>query len=312
VEVILMVEKIFENNNVLKIVAFLLALLMWFFVNSDGQPRTELSRTFSNVPVTWQNLDNDFVVTRPPDNVDVVIRGDSSVLDAMVPQDLIIYVDLQGKKAGTHTLPVAGTSPRGTRITNWNPRTLEIEIDEIINLQIEVKLQIEGEPAEGYITGTPELSPPQVFVQGPRNRVQEVASIYAIINIEGLQEDLQVTALLQTINFNGQPATGVTVIPDTVDILLPIQKPDKEVTVHVPIVGEPKEGFQLGEILISPARIKISGFMEYLASILRLETEPIDISDADEDVEREVKLVLPDGISALEEIISVTVQIKQE
>ncbi len=307
-----MVEKIFENNNVLKIVAFLLALLMWFFVNSDGQPRTELSRTFSNVPVTWQNLDNDFVVTGPPDNVDVVIRGDSSVLDAMVPQDLIIYVDLQGKKAGTHTLTVAGTSPRGTRITNWNPRTLEIEIDEIINLQIEVKLQIEGEPAEGYIIGTPELSPPQVFVQGPRNRVQEVASIYGIINIDGLQEDFQVTALLQTINFNGQPAAGVTVISDTVDIFLPIQKPDKEVTVHVPIVGEPKEGFQLGEILISPARIKISGFMEYLASILRLETEPIDISDADEDVEREVKLVLPDGISALEEIISVTVQIKQE
>ena len=307
-----MVEKIFENSNVLKIVAFLLALLMWFFVNSDGQPRTELSRTFSNVPVTWQNLDNDFVVTGPPDNVDVVIRGDSSVLDAMVPQDLIIYVDLQGKKAGTHTLTVAGTSPRGTRITNWNPRNLEIEIDEIINLQIEVKLQIEGEPAEGYIIGTPELSPPQVFVQGPRNRVQEVASIYGIINIDGLQEDFQVTALLQTINFNGQPAAGVTVIPDTVDIFLPIQKPDKEVTVHVPIVGEPKEGFQLGEILISPARIKISGFMEYLASILRLETEPIDISDADEDVEREVKLVLPDGISALEEIISVTVQIKQE
>lgn len=307
-----MVEKIFENNNVLKIVAFLLALLMWFFVNSDGQPRTELSRTFSNVPVTWQNLDNDFVVTRPPDNVDVVIRGDSTVLDAMVPQDLIIYVDLQGKKAGTHTLPVAGTSPRGTRITNWNPRTLEIEIDEIINLQIEVKLQIEGEPAEGYIIGTPELSPPQVFVQGPRKRVQEVASIYATIIIEGLQDDYLVTALLQAVNFSGQPATEITVIPDTVEILLPIQKPDKEVTVHVPIVGKPKEGFTLGEILISPARIKISGFMEYLASILKLETEPIDISDADADVEREVKLILPDGISALEEIISVTVQIKQE
>jgi YbbR domain-containing protein len=244
--------------------------------------------------------------------VDVVIRGESGVLDAMVPQDLIIYVDLQGKKAGIHTLPVAGTSPRGTRITSWNPRTLEIEIDEIINLQIEVKLEIEGEPAEGYIIGTPEISPPQVFVQGPRNRVQEVASIYAILSIDGLQEDVQITALLQTLNFNGQPATGVTVIPDTVDIFLPIRQPDKEVSVHVPILGEPKEGFQLGEILVSPARVKISGFMAFLTSILKLETEPVDISGAEEDMVMDVKLVLPDGISALEEFVTITVQIKEE
>ncbi len=306
-----MVEKIFENNSVLKVLAFFLALLLWFFVNSDGrnQQVIQRSRDFFNIPVSWQNLDNDLIITRRPANADVVIRGDSNILDEMTPQDLVIYVDLQGLSTGIHTVQVTGTSPRGTRITSINPDQLEVEIDQVINLQLEVEVEMAGEPAEGFIAGIPEISPHQVFVQGPRKNVQEVARIFAVVDIDGFAEDVQVTASLLIHDFNNRPVTGVTVLPENIDIIIPIHKPDKDVGVYVPLLGEPAEGFKIGDISISPPRVRVMGFLEILAEILRLETEPVDISGAEEDVNLEVKLVLPEGILTENETVTVTVPI---
>ena len=305
-----MVEKIFENSNVMKVLAFMLALLLWFFVNSDGRNQVvQTSHTFSNIPVTWQNLHDDLVITRRPGNVDVVIRGDTGVLDEITPQDLVIYVDLQGRQAGVHTVQVTGTSPRGTRITSINPGQVELELDEIISQQMEVEVEITGVPEEGFITGTPEINPHQVFVQGPRQQVQEVARIFGVVDVDGLSEDVQATASLIVHNFNNRPVTGVSVRPDTVDIVVPIHMPDKEVGVHVPLEGEPEEGFKVGDLSVSPLKIRIFGFLSVLEDILRLETKSVDISGASEDVTLEVDLVLPEGVHTEAETVSVTIPI---
>jgi len=309
-----MVEKIFENNNVMKVLAFLLTLLLWFFVNSDqrNQQAMQMSRTFSNIPVTWQNLDNDLVITRRPANVDVVIRGDVAVLDEIKPQDLVIYVDLRGLQAGVHVVRVTGTSPRGSRITSISPAQVELELDQVINLQKEVEVELTGEPEEGYIAGTPQVSPPQVFVQGPRKQIQEVARIFAVVDVKGFSENVQVTASLLIHDYSGQPVAGLTLLPDTVDIVIPVHKPDKEVGVHVTLLGEPQEGFKVGDLSISPLKVRISGFLELLAGVLRLETEPVDISGASEDVTLEVRLLLPEGIQAEMETVKVTVPIVKD
>ncbi len=296
----------------MKVLAFLLALLLWFFVNSDtrNQQAAQLSHTFSNIPVTWQNLDEDLIMTRRPVNVDVVIRGDSRILDEITPQDLVIYVDLQGREAGAHTVQVTGTSPRGTRITSINPAEVELELDEVITLQMEVEVEMTGELEEGYIAGPPEISPHQVFVQGPRQKVQEVTRIFAVVDTEGFSDDIQVTAPLLIHNFYNRSVTEVSVRPDTVDIIIPVHKPDKEVGVHVPLTGEPEEGYTVGDLTISPLKVRIFGFLEVLADILRLETEPVDIAGATEDVTLEVKLVLPQGVDTEVEMVMVTIPIQ--
>ncbi len=310
-----MLERILENKTFLKIAALFIALLFWLFVNSDAQyqQRVELRRTIVNVPVSWQNLADDMVVIRSPDNVDVDIRGDKEILDAMRTQELMIYVDLGGKLPGTHTVPIEGLSPGGTRITAFNPQDVQIEIDEIISLQMPVELEIRGEPKADFIIGNFEIKPSQVFVRGPRHQVAKVERILITVDIDGAYGEINLTLPLQVLDLNGHPAPGVDPIPEAVEVIIPVGLPEKEVTVNVPLQGEPAAGFKMGEIVVSPAHIKILGAEEVLTGIWHLETELVDVTGATENISKEVVVTFPAGVTGLmgenNETVVVTVEI---
>ena len=310
-----MLEQILENKTFLKIAALFMALLFWLFVNSDAQyqQRVELRRTIVNVPVSWQNLADHLVIIRSPDNVDVDIRGDKEILDAMGTQELVIYVDLGGKLPGTHTVPIEGRSPRGTRITAFNPKEVQVEIDEIISLQMPVELEIRGEPKMGFVMGDFEIKPPQAFVRGPRQQVEKVEKILIIVDIDGASRDINLALPLQVIDLNGHPVPGVDPIPEAVEVIIPIRLPEKEVVINVPLQGEPAAGFKTGEVSVLPAYIKILGAEEVLAGIWQLETEFVDITGATENIIKEVVVTFPAGVTGLmgenNETVVVTVEI---
>ncbi len=309
-----MLERILENKTFLKIAALSMALLFWLFVNSDAQyqQRVELRRTIVNVPVSWQNLADHLVVIRSPDNVDVDIRGEKEILDAMRTQELMIYVDLGGKLLGMHTVSIEGLSPGGTRITAFNPQEVQVEIDEIISLQMPVELEIRGEPQADFIIGNFEIKPSQVFVRGPRHQVAKVERILITVDIDGAYGDINLTLPLQVLDLNGHPAPGVDPIPEAVEVIIPIGLPEKEVAVNVPLQGEPAAGFKTGEIDVLPAHIKISSTEEILSAIWHLETEPVDVTGATEDISKEVVVIFPTGVTGATEENNETVVVTVE
>ncbi|HHX76764.1 MAG TPA: hypothetical protein GX697_00215 [Firmicutes bacterium] len=308
-----MFKKLFYNPLFLKILSFFMALILWVFVNTDlsNQTQIEGSRTFYNIPITLQNLENGLVVTNNPGNVDVVIRGSGNTLNVMMPQDLTVFVDLKGLRPGTHTVRLAGTSPRGTRIVNFNPRQVVVEIDEVISLQLPVEVEITGEPEEGMVVGVPEVTPPGVFAQGPRKNVQKIARVSITVDVSGAAADIEHIASLKAYNNNNEPATGVSLTPETVEVLVPIGYPVKEVPVKVILEGEPEEGFTLGEVTVSPAQVEVTGPEDILAEVRQLETEPLSIEGLTETFTADVALIVPEGleIEAGGGTITVTVEI---
>lgn len=64
----------------------------------------------------------------------------------------------------------------------------------------------------------------------------------------------------------------------------------KNVKVRVELEGVPPDGFQLGEVLIEPARVWLAGARSRVLRLKEVVTEPIDLSNLEETIEKEVRL----------------------
>ena len=65
--------------------------------------------------------------------------------------------------------------------------------------------------------------------------------------------------------------------------------------VRVDIDGEPAPGFMLGEVVVEPARLRISGARSEVLRLSEVLTETIDVADARETLEKKVR-AMPGGL----------------
>lgn len=91
---------------------------------------TETSKEFKDIPIVFENLDtNKFRALASSENdtkVDVVVKGVSSILETLKPEDIKAYVDLSDLAEGTYEVPVMVT---GTDLKlNYSSRVTKISV----------------------------------------------------------------------------------------------------------------------------------------------------------------------------------------
>ena len=78
-----------ENRNILKVLAFLLALILWFFVTGDRQELgLETRRSFDNIPLACRNLGQDLVIVEMNEEVTLSLQGLPQAFDGLTPAAL--------------------------------------------------------------------------------------------------------------------------------------------------------------------------------------------------------------------------------
>jgi YbbR domain-containing protein len=79
--------------------------------------------------------------------------------------------------------------------------------------------------------------------------------------------------------------------------------------------GEPAPGFEVVDRVVNPNTVLVDGPADVLESMITVNSDDVDITDADDDVTRRVSVVgLPDGVTILEPQsgqVDVVVQIRQ-
>jgi len=105
-------------------------------------------------------------------------------------------------------------------------------------------------------------------------------------------------------------AQPVSRSPSTVKLTL-AKRGSKIVRVKPDITGEPAEGFELGEVGLDPPRVRITGAQSEVLRLKEVLTETIDITGANEELVREVRVALSGRNVWLEETspLTATVQI---
>lgn len=111
-------DKLLRSNWFVKIIAFLLALMLYTVISMEDQQQTSRNALFTSVSKNTQTVngveivpyfdENKYVLTDMPRSVDVKLTGESNLVTKALKVDrkIQVYIDLTKLGPGTHTVPV--------------------------------------------------------------------------------------------------------------------------------------------------------------------------------------------------------------
>ncbi len=155
----------------LKFLSIGIAVLLWLTV--AGEPIVERSL---RVPLELQNTPERVVlVENPPSQVDVRVRGASSVLSHLDAGDVVAVLDVDQARPGVHVYqlePSQVRAPFGVEVVQMFPASLTLRFETAGSKAVPVVPITEGTPAPGYVLGPIVVDPPQVQAAGPESSLK--------------------------------------------------------------------------------------------------------------------------------------------
>jgi len=294
---------LFRNLGTL-ILALVLAIVVWISAVTAANPNVERTRV---VDLDIVGLDPDMlIVGNVPGQVRVTLEAPSSVMDSIDASENAVqsWVDVAGLEPGTHDLGVqvqVNPAFRPVRQGPVIPELIEVTLEPLLTRTYQVNLEVTGDPAVGYQRGRIISEPSSVTISGAESMVTQIEQVGASVDISGATETIERSVPLVAVDQQGEPVSGVNITPAEVAITQPIflQGGYRNVIVRVETVGQPANGYKLTNITVSPLNVVVFSSDPQLVNDLPgyVETEPVDLTGAVDDIDTYVAITLPDGVT---------------
>jgi YbbR domain-containing protein len=174
-----------------KLLAAGIALLLWG-VSHGIEP---IEKGF-DVPLALRDVPDDLVVVdQSTDAVNIRVKGSQAALRSLSVADIQYLVDLSGAKPGVTKHEVDAESikrPRGAEIVSRSPSSIDFELVPRGTKAVNVRADLAGEPAEGFVVGDVEIDPLRVRITGPRREVFRLKEVVTeTIDLSGVDESFE-------------------------------------------------------------------------------------------------------------------------
>jgi YbbR domain-containing protein len=297
--------------------AFTLAVVVWISAVVSRDPNVE-----RNIPrmITIEQVgkaDDLLIIGDLASQVRVMVKAPESIYNRLIvaPNSIAASIDLTGYGPGVHSIPVQVlVSPdigRVTRITQVEPATVQVRLEQLVSKEVPVDLNIIGNLPQGYRRGEAVVEPSIVTISGPESRVLQVDKGDVRLDISNSRESRQISLQVNPVDSNGDTINGVTVRPREVEVIQPISLEGgyKLVIVKVVTTGNVLPGYRLTNISVSPPTVMaFSTDPNLLNAIPYVETRALNLDGLTDDIEVRKELNLPPGVSLVNEQ-SVLVQV---
>jgi YbbR domain-containing protein len=302
-----MLRWISENYRTL-LWAFALALAVWISAVTSADPDETRALT-SPVPLQIVGQDPGLVLnTDIPKAVEVTLRAPRSVWNLIEADPKIVkaILDLSGLSSGVHELDLQiQVDARPVQIETVTPHAINFTLEPLSTQTLPVDLSLNGEAAVGYQVGKVNIDPVKVVVAGAQSQVQKVKRARVSVNMSGIRENFDQTISVEILDENGKHVDGVTVSPESIHITMPVSQQGgyRDVAVKVVVVGRVASGYRLTDISVFPPIVTVFAGNSQLVNALPgvVETQPLDLQNAQENINSRLALNLPEGISIVGE-----------
>ncbi len=288
--------------------AFILALAVWVAAVTAADP-DEVRTLPAPVAVEVVGQDPGLVIsTDYPKQVEVTLRAPTSVWERISsdPTSVRAILDLSGLGGGQHSVGIqVQVSERPARLVSVTPMTVNLALEPLATRNLKIDLNLAGQPAVGYQAGDPNLTPLQVVVAGAESQVQQAAKATVTLSLDGVRENVQKSLTVQVLDSNGRALNGLSVSPQTVDVEVPVSQRGgyRDLAVKVVVRGQVASGYRLTDISVFPPVVTVFSTDPNVVSALPgvVETQPLDLQNANEDITTRLDLNLPEGVSVVGE-----------
>jgi len=288
--------------------AFALSISVWVAAVTSADP-DETRALSSVVPVQIIGQDPSLVISGDiPNDVEVTLRAPHSVWEVIEadPQTVQAILDLSGLSSGEHVLNLQiQINARPVQIVAVSPHTITFVLETLATQSLNVDITLAGETAIGYQVGESSIQPFEVVVAGAESQVKKVKRARVSVNLSGIRENFDEVLRVEILDENGQKVDGVTVSPESVQVTLPVSQQGgyRDVAVKVIVMGRVASGYHLTDISVFPPVVTVFAADPELVNALPgvVETQPLELQSAKEDISTRVTLSLPEGISIVGE-----------
>lgn len=288
--------------------ALLLSVAVWIAAVTATDPDEQ--RLYPKpVPIEIVGQDPGLVIVGEiPKAVEVTLRAPRSVWERLNGQEQPIraVVDLSGMSAGEHpALVQVQVTENPARVVSVLPTNFTVTLEPLTSRVFPVGLTLNGQPATGYQAGSPTLDPLEVLVSGAESLVEQVVRARVIVNLTGTREGINQSLDVQLYDASNQVVKGLSVNPSAVLVNIPVAQQGgyRDVAVKVLVQGQVANGYLLTDLSVFPPIVTVystdPGLVNALPGIV--ETEPLDLHGASEDISTRLALSLPAGISVVGE-----------
>ena len=288
--------------------AFALAIAVWISAVSSADP-DETRALRSAVPIQIVGQDPSLVINSGvPKDVKITLHAPRSVWNAIEAdlQSVRAILDLSGLSSGEHTLDLQiQIDARPVQIVLVTPRTVTLTLESLDTQTLTVDTIISGEVATGYEVGKLNVEPDKIIVAGAQSQVEKAARARIMVNLSGLREDFDQTLPIEVLDSEGARVSGISITPDSTHITLPITQQGgyRDVAVKVVTSGRVASGYRMTDISVSPPVVTVFSSDPQLVKNLPgvVETQVLDLRNAQENISSRVELMLPEGVSIIGE-----------
>jgi len=285
------------------LISFTLAILVWIAAVREQNPPHEDDYDQS-IPIEVIAPANNLVnTTTLPETVRLRIVAPESSWATLTPSKFRASIDLSQLGEGLNDVPIhVNVSDRQIEILEQNPSEATVNLEAMQVITLPVQVEILDTPPLGYINRAPTVEPGIVQISGPASLVSQADEAVSEVFIRNSKETLQGSRDVIIHNRAKQAIKGLTVNPAKVEVTLPIEQRFgyKDVTVSVRVQGGVAPGYRVSNISANPPTLTLVGNPNSLNEIPGfIETSPINLDQATENIVRNVSVNLPDGVTTV-------------
>lgn len=311
-------DKLFDSYWSLRIIAFVLALALFFYVKieidsgRETNPSTDAVVLY-NVPLEVYYDDETLLVTGLPETVDVAISGSTQlIVQTKTTKDYKVFVDLNSLMIGEHHVPIQYEGFSDKLNVSIEPSSVSIVIEERVTKEFKVDPEMSNRLLEeDYVVKDMTATPATVKVTGAKSIMESISYVKATVAGEqGISESFEQNANVKVLNADLN-RLDVIVQPEKVKVNVEIEQYSREIPITIKQTGQLKEGISLDKVYAEPSKVKVYGKKALIDELKEIVVE-FDVSDLKKSGSHEVKLSLPEGLTTKAEAITIHTEVSGE
>lgn len=297
------IDKLFDNPWFIRIIALILALLLFENVLDEKKPDEQNvppgqeSEVVEDVPVKiYYDVEN-LVISGVPRTVTLKLTGPKNIVQqAMTQRDYEVYVDLSNAEIGRQKVPIEIREISDRITVEIDPATAIVSVQEKVTKEFSVEAEFNnGLLADGYTAKQSIIKPKNVKVTGAKDVVDNIAYVKATLDVkdptkETFTREAEVIAFDKDLN-----KLDVIIEPKTVDVTVVIEANTKKVPIRIKESGSPPAGIEIESLSLNIDEATIIGKEEALAKVDYVNVD-LALSDIKKDTVITLPIILPEGI----------------
>ncbi|MGE8076421.1 CdaR family protein [Listeria welshimeri] len=301
-------DRILNNKWSIRIIALLLAAILFTSVNANNNNATTFSTTSSsdtevieNVPVKVYYDKTNLYISGVPETVTVTLSGPRSIVQsAKAQQDFTVYADLKNASIGTQEVKLKVKDASDRLKVKINPATVNVNVQEKVTKKFSVDVELsKSVVADGYQAGTPIIDPKKVTITGAKDTIEQIAYVKATLENDGKHKSEFTDKATVSVFDSNLNKLDVDVSPQEVEVTVPVEKVGKSVPIKIKQEGTPESDIEISSMTPDKVEVVVVGDDTVLDKIKEIEI-PIDVTKIKADTVKEVTVPVPTGAKSVQ------------